>query len=223
MNLEVADVHAWLREHPGFFDEHPEVLQGLTLQHPDTGQAVSLVERQMLALRERNRTLENRLTELIRIARDNDALSDKVQQFALLLIAQRAPGALVEAILDGLREGFRVPHAALRVWGAGLGRAEGPECQPVLAELQTFAASLDAPMCGNHAVYELNRWFGEDGPRLRSFALVPLGKPAFGLLVLASEDAGRFYPDMGTFYLARLAALAGAALQSVAAGGNPPG
>jgi hypothetical protein len=65
-------------------------------------------------------------------------------------------------------------------------------------------------------VYEVNRWFGEDGPRLRSFALAPLGTPAFGLLVLASEDAGRFYPAMGTVYLARLAELAGAALQACA-------
>jgi uncharacterized protein YigA (DUF484 family) len=62
----------------------------------------------------------------------------------------------------------------------------------------------------------VNRWFGEDAPRLKSFALAPLGHPAFGLLVLASEEADRFYPEMGTLFLGRLAALATAAIESCA-------
>jgi hypothetical protein len=41
------------------------------------------------------------------------------------------------------------------------------------------------------------------------------GGACFGLLVLASEDAYRFYPDMGTMYLSRIGELAGAALLRV--------
>ncbi|MDE3010160.1 MAG: DUF484 family protein [Pseudomonadota bacterium] len=212
MSLQAQDVHDWLNAHPDFFEQHPELLASLSLPHPDTGQAVSLVERQMQALRERNRVLESRLAELIQIARDNDALSDKVQAFGLRMLAERSPERVVDGILDGLRDGFRIPHAALRVWLPGVGRGAGPEHQPVLAELREFAGGMRAPVCGQHPVYEVNRWFGEDAPRLRSFALAPLGTPAFGLLVLASEEPGRFYAEMGTTYLARLAELASAAL-----------
>ena len=35
---------------------------------------------------------------------------------------------------------------------------------------------------------------------------------AFGLLALASEDAQRFYPEMGTLYLKRLGELVAAAI-----------
>jgi uncharacterized protein YigA (DUF484 family) len=220
MNLQAQDIHDWLSAHPHFFEEHPDLLQTLALPHPDTGQAISLVERQMATLRERNRALEARLAELIQIARDNDALSDKVQAFGVRMLAERSPERVVEGILDGLREGFRVPHVALRLWAPEIGRTDGPEHQAVLQELQEFAASLTAPLCGHHPVYEVNRWFGEDGPRLRSFAIAALGTPAFGLLVLASEDPKRFYAAMGTVYLARLAELAATALRASAA--TPP-
>ncbi len=216
MTLQAEHVHAWLSTHPDFFEQHPDLLSVLRLPHPESGSAVSLVERQILTLRERNRTLEGRLAELIQIARDNDALSEKVQNFAVHLMGQRTGDGVVGAILEGLREGFRVPHVAMRVWGTGIGRHDHPERLPVADEIHVFAAAMQAPLCGHHAVYEVHRWFGEDAPRLRSFALAPLGTPAFGLLVLASEDAERFYPDMGTVYLAQLAALAGAALESCA-------
>ena len=55
--------------------------------------------------------------------------------------------------------------------------------------------------------------FGEAGAHLRSFAYVPLrDTETFGLLALASEDAQRFYPEMGTLYLKRLGELVSAAV-----------
>ena len=62
-------------------------------------------------------------------------------------------------------------------------------------------------------MYEVDHWFGEAAPRLKSFALIPLKRnKVFGLLVFASEDATRFYPEMGTLYLQRLSELASVAL-----------
>jgi uncharacterized protein YigA (DUF484 family) len=72
---------------------------------------------------------------------------------------------------------------------------------------------MSVPYCGQHAVYETNRWFGESASQLKSFAMVPLRHGAtFGLLVMASEDAERFYPEMGTLYLQRIGELASASL-----------
>jgi uncharacterized protein YigA (DUF484 family) len=56
-------------------------------------------------------------------------------------------------------------------------------------------------------------WFGEASAHLRSFSYLPLREEgAFGLLALASEDPQRFFPEMGTLYLKRLAELVSAAL-----------
>jgi uncharacterized protein YigA (DUF484 family) len=77
----------------------------------------------------------------------------------------------------------------------------------------THAATLVAPQCGLAAGSPFLPWFGEAAEHVRSLALVPLGGASefFGLLALGSEDAQRFFPDMGTLYLRRIGELCAAA------------
>ena len=91
------------------------------------------------------------------------------------------------------------------MWDTALVAPTRPEAVPVGVELCEFADRMVAPYCGSHAVYEVHHWFGDYASHLRSFAAIPLrGTHTFGLLVLASEDAQRFYPEMGTVFLQRL-------------------
>jgi hypothetical protein len=62
----------YLETHPDFFERHPQLLAQLQLAHEPGGRAVSLIERQVLALRGREQTLAHELDELLAIARDND-------------------------------------------------------------------------------------------------------------------------------------------------------
>jgi len=100
----------------------------------------------------------------------------------------------------------------LRLWPQGT-HPQLPEFDAVSPAAREFAASLANPYCGTHAMVDTAEWFGEEAARLRSFAYVALkGSEAFGLLAMASEDARRFYPEMGTLYLKRLGELGSAAL-----------
>jgi len=107
------------------------------------------------------------------------------------------------------------PHLgveALRVWGKPLpvGSTEGAA---VADELRAQVDSMGAPQCGPAAASPFLAWFGDARDHVRSLALVPLGQTkSFGLLALGSEDAQRFYPEMGTLYLRRLGELVAAAL-----------
>jgi uncharacterized protein YigA (DUF484 family) len=72
---------------------------------------------------------------------------------------------------------------------------------------------MGAPQCGAAAGNPFLAWFGDAKEHVRSIALVPLGQTrSFGLLALGSEDAQRFYAEMGTLYLRRIGELAAAAL-----------
>ncbi|MGH8757412.1 MAG: DUF484 family protein, partial [Burkholderiales bacterium] len=116
----------------------------------------------------------------------------------------------LHSLYFNLREDFAVPHVALRLWGANISQ-QLPEISPISEKLQVFAETLTGPHCC--AQFEGAEWYGEDAPRLRSFALVALrAERVFGLLALASEDAKRFYPEMGTLYLKRLGELTSVAL-----------
>ena len=72
------------------------------------------------------------------------------------------------------------------------------------------------PYCGPHVVDEIKQWFGDDTSHLRSFAMVPLrSEQTVGIMVLASEDPQRFYPEMGTIHLKRLGDLVGTAIAHI--------
>jgi len=208
---QVAD---FLRQNPGFFEQNVDLLVNLQIPHPHGGRAVSIGERQLVAVREKTRLLEDKLRELIGFGEENDVLSGKVHRLACrLLEANGLDAALDTAYLD-LLDHFAVPHVAVRLWGVAESDPETKEFGQVASEMRDFVAQMTAPYCGSHAVYESHAWFGDAAPHLKSFALVALrrGGQCFGVLALASEDAQRFYPEMGTLYLERIGELLACAL-----------
>lgn len=203
--MKAADVAQYLQSNPDFFEEHADMLAEITLPHPHGGRTVSLSERQLLALREKNKELEKKLYELVEFAKENDALQHKLHEFTLTLFGAPDLLTLEDIVMRGLREIFAVPHVALHVW-KGL---------PPSAEVLSFADQQSQPVCAHHAVHDTASWFGESAGHLRSFAYLPLrdGEQSIGLLILASEDAQRFYPEMGTVFLQRIAEIVSSALR----------
>lgn len=207
------DIALYLQQNPDFFDANADLLAHLTVPHPVDGRAISLTERQLQALRDKIRQLEAKFGELLRFGEDNDEIGEKVHRLALALIAAEDFDGIRQAVLLHLLEDFAVPHTALRVWGAGPA-PEAAEFAAVSEEARAFAAGLEQPYCGTPANDEVMGWFGESAGHIRSVALVPLRREgdAFGLLALGSEEAERFYAEMGTLYLGRIGEMVGAAL-----------
>jgi uncharacterized protein YigA (DUF484 family) len=204
------DIARYLRTHPQFFDQHPELLESINVPHPYGGRAIPLAERQMVAVREKLKLLEGKLAELLHFGEDNDAISEKVHRLAVALAAARDFPALARSLYFHLREDFAVPHVALRIWGKGV-PVDFDEAQTVEEAQRQAAADMGAPQCGLAAGNPFLPWFGEAAEHVRSIALVPLGQTTvFGLLALGSEDAKRFFPDMGTLYLRRIGELCAA-------------
>lgn len=207
------DVVLYLQQNPDFFEANADVLADLSVSHPEDGRAISLTERQLHALRDKIRQLEAKFAELLRFGQENDEISEKVHRLALALIEAEDFDSIRQAILLHLLEDFAVPHVALRVWNSVLTR-DSVEFAPVPEEVRFFAGDLRQPYCGAPSQAEVMAWFGESASHVRSVALVPLRRDAqvFGLLALGSEEAERFYPEMGTLYLGRIGDMVGLAL-----------
>lgn len=212
--MSPEDVARFLKSHPGFFDEHPQLLESLVVPHPHGGRAIPLAERQMVSLREKLKLLEGKLGELIRYAEENDAISEKVHRLAVALASARDFPAMTASLYFHLREDFAVPHVSLRVWGKSV-PVDFAESASVSEEQRNAAEAFGAPQCGQAADNAFRPWFGEAAEHVRSLALVPLGQTkVFGLLALGSEDPQRFYPEMGTLYLRRIGELAASAVSA---------
>jgi uncharacterized protein len=210
--MKSDDVAEYLKQHPEFFEQHADMLAEVYIPHPHGGRTISISERQIVTLREKNKALESKLREIIEFGEENDAIGEKIHRLAQSLLRARALAGALSAIYLSLREDFTVPHVVLRTWRAGQDR-DLPEFAPVSPAIRDFATSLSQPYCSGHAMVDTATLFGESAPHLRSFSYVPLRDDSvFGLLALASEDARRFYPEMGTLYLKRIGELISAAL-----------
>ena len=208
--MNADDLARFLRANPQFFDQNPELLETIHVPHPHGGRAIPLAERQTVALREKTRVLEGRLAELISFGAENDVISEKVHRLSVALVGARDFPALARSLYFHLREDFAVPHTVLRVWGKSV-PVDFEEAQPVDEAQRQQAAMMGAPHCGPAQGNVFTAWFREAAEHIRSLALVPLGQTqVFGLPALGSEDAKRFYPDMGTLYLRRIGELCAA-------------
>ncbi|WP_106283930.1 DUF484 family protein [Paraburkholderia sp. BL25I1N1] len=230
------EVAEYLLANPEFFAEHAEMLATIRLANPHGKAAVSLQERQMEMLRDKNKHLERRLAELLRYGHENDSIASKFNRWTIRVMAERDPYALPRTIATGLRDIFDVPQAALRVWDVAEPYAQADFARHVGEEVRIFANSLTTPYCGANTGFEAAQWLvpsvatvsdegsaGHAAPEpahaTESIALLalrdPEGKeeaPTFGLLVMGSADARRFHDGMATDFLTQIGALASAAL-----------
>jgi len=212
--LDANEVAAYLKSHPEFFDQYADLLAQVHIPDPHGGRAISITERQLGALRERNKQLEAKLAELIRFGEENDAISEKIHRMTVALIAASDFGAVMRELYSHLGGAFEVPHVALRLWGIAQTeeRAAQAEFSPADDTTKALASSLKHPYCGPSSGLEALSWLSSG---VRSLALVPLHREneTIGLLALGSEEQHRFYPEMGTLFLSRLGSIVAAALR----------
>lgn len=208
--LTDEEIAAWLRIHPEFFQHNAELLASLRLPHASGG-AVSLIERQIEVLREKNHEAEARLTELVGIARANEQLTAKIHHFTRRLMRAPTRRAILEQIEQGFREDFEINQTVVLLFNGNANTAGLRSARPVAADdpnLASFGTLLATgkPRCGQIRDSQRDFIFGSEGSSVGSVALVPLiGETPLGLLVLGSLNRERFHPGMSTDFLARLA------------------
>ena len=232
------EVAEYLLANPEFFVQHAELLAAVRLANPHGKAAVSLQERQMEMLREKNKLLERRLAELLRYGHENDSIAAKFNRWTARVIAERDPHALPRTVTHGLTEVFDVPHAAVRLWDVADVYAQAEFARQVGEEVRIFTNSLGDPYCGANTGFEAAQWLGagaqasaaasldeagtataaSEAGGIQSVALLALrdpqtdeSAPAFGLLVMGSPDPRRFHEGMATDFLMQIGTLASAA------------
>lgn len=207
-----------LANDPGFFERHPQLLETLRLPHA-RGASVSLIERQVEVLRDKNQQLESRLVALVQVARANEALVGKIHQLTRRLLATTDRQSVINQLRRSLVEDFQLPDCALLLFGLGaldlaIDRFVGviDAKDPGLATFESLLRH-GKPRCGPLRDGQREFLFGTEGSHIQSAALLPLGgaKP-FGLLAIGSPDPQHFNPGMSTEFLAHIADLAGDAL-----------
>jgi len=205
--ISAHQVAAYLRRHPRFLDEYPDLALGLVVPR-EAGQATSLASYQLDVLRDKNRELNRRLHELFATAQDNERLTVRTHQLALALMRANTPAETLKTMVATLTEDFQgeLVHVLLHESIAGL---EGADWLQVVARrdksMQPLKEFFEAgePLCGRLQPDKLELLFGARAHEVQSCALLALDDR--GVIAIGSRDGNRFYPGMGTLFLRLMA------------------
>jgi len=207
--MQSDDILAFLENHPDFLRHHAD---RFGLKHSQDRVVVSLVDRQMLELKDKVRQLEARVHQMVRRGEANDLIQSRAHKLSLALLLARSLDALEQGLRHCFANDFGLEHMALRLWHPAV--TTDNALYNGRLDIAQLSRNLSAPYCGPYVNDEVISWF-PPVPVLQSFCQLSLRTPkggAIGLLVLGSEDAERFTFDMHTFYLAQMGEQISAAL-----------
>ena len=205
--VNLAQVRAYLIEHPDFFNENFDLLERLALPH-QSGGAISLVERQVGVLRERNQEMRGSLNELMTIAGENDRLFTKTRRLTLELLSATSLANLIEKLYDSLGMDFRLEFYSLTFLDDAAS-SEGTLANHIAREQLhgQVARAVDSgqPVIGPLRADEMGLLFGPAGEQVGSAAVLAIGgdKPK-AILAVGDSDINYYQSDMGTLFIAHI-------------------
>ncbi|MFQ5660432.1 MAG: DUF484 family protein [Gammaproteobacteria bacterium] len=207
--ITAQEIAEYLRKHPGFFNDYPELLADIQVPHA-SGSAVSLVEKQVAILREKNERTHKQIHDLIEIARQNEELARRMHKLALILMDATDTGEIFSTLYENLRSNFNADRVIVRVFAepAFIDTYAGEEfAGRDIQERSLFKSIIEKriPISGRLKRQQQAFLFGEEGDDISSAVIVPLHGPDWGgVLVIGSTNPEKFQETMGVELLANL-------------------
>jgi len=213
---ELSDdlIVAYLRADPDFFQRHPNLLSELNLPH-DSGQAVSLIERQVAILRERNMQMRRRMNELLQAAKDNDELFAKTRTLTLELLNVHNWHELNEILATYMLADFQADFVCCHLMNLPvyLDHLTSHDTEP---PYERFVSNI--PLCTPLRAEELTTLFPVDADQQDGSAvLAPLQwETGEGCLAIGSRHPNHFTSDMDTLFVTYIGEVLSRVIQRLA-------
>ncbi|MDR9825277.1 DUF484 family protein [Vibrio sp. FNV 38] len=201
--LTAEVVTEYLRDHPDFFLSRPDLVERLALPHQDQG-AVSLVHVQLQRQRQKIEELEEEITALMSLARQNDQTFHDFMGLQERVLKSRSITDAIQAVEQLAVDLNLVAYIKLV-------ESEASKCQlasDVFKRFVTNHLNGKTAYLGRLRQADRHALFvdGDNAPEMGSYVVLPLGfQQPFGLLAFSSQDGGHFQPQMDTLFLRHLA------------------
>lgn len=206
VDLDEADVAAYLEAHPDFLKRHVDTLEALDVPHEAGGRAISLIERQVGVLRESNKKIQARFDELMSTARDNEQRVVQLNRVARVMVGASDSDQLITGLVECVQQHLDVDRVYVGLQGelpADVHTIDALQDESAASQALTNVFRRGKPLCGALTVEQSEALFATeaDAP-MTSAALIPLGSHGVqGAIVLASSNPKRFDADMGTLFV----------------------
>ena len=200
-----AEIITYLREHPDFLQRHLEVLNSQSEQTDAPGTS-SLSLYQLRQSRERITLLEQQLSKLLAVAKDNERLLARMHQLSLDMGGTDNPAEFMQRLESLLSERFELDYFTLIIDNGALPGLHNPHIRRPDSDPSGILENLlkqSTAISGRLTQDKAKALFGNK-VSVGSAAIAPIED--FGLLAVASHDVDRFAPDAGVLFLSLVGA-----------------
>jgi len=216
--LDTSQVADYLQKHPDFFEQHLDLLENLNIPHP-SGSAVSLISKQLEIFRKRHHELENQLNALIEIARDNDALFNRMHGLTLAMLDADSLENAIANLDRVLAECFKTDFVAVKIFQHNVDAPiAGLFVAPDDKTLHLFEKELHSNQarCGRPTLEQAQFLFNAAALEVQSCAIMPMQfSKLTGIIAIGSREKGRFHYSMGNLFLTQMSEIIGTRLLSL--------
>jgi uncharacterized protein YigA (DUF484 family) len=214
-DLSAAQVETYLQAHPDFFHQHEALLEHLSIPHP-SGNAVSLISKQLEIFRSKHHEQENQLSALIEIAKKNDSTLNQMHELTLALMESQSIDDVASNIDKVFKECFLTDFSSVHIikenaetYNSDVFVNLGDEnLQHFMQELTTNRSK-----CGKPTLAQAKFLFGDAAAEIKSCAIIPMVFTELeGLIAIGSKEDSRFHYSMGDLFLTQMSEAIGTRL-----------
>ena len=204
-DITPKDITEYLNANPDFFEGRDSLLMKLKMTHKDKG-AISLVEKQMEIMRDRQKKAQKRLKEFLSSAERNKEIFDKCRQMILNLIAANGKAEFFDALEKGLRKDFGCKAWALVVLGKEAGQINKYASRVTADTARQHAGTLmraREPTLGVLRPKERDFLFQQQSKHVKSAAILSVRErnKQIALLAIGHGDPHYFSSDLDTLFI----------------------
>ena len=189
--LDPKEVELFLLENLDFFQTRESLVSELSFKHSSSS-ASSLLEKQVIKLRDEHQNLIDLLTSYMKTASINEDLFNKSKRLTLKILESNSKKETIKIVETSFKEDFKVDKPLLKFFGS-------KEINAIEKDTE-LSIHKGAVYCGSFSSRKLNALFKDKNVESMVLTVIVTEKE-IGLLMLGSYDRAKYLGDEDTTFI----------------------
>jgi hypothetical protein len=189
--IDPKEVELFLLDNLDFFESRESLVSELKFKHSSSS-ASSLLERQIIKLRDEQKNLMDLLSSFIKTATLNEDLFNKSKDLTLSILESSTGEEVIKKVQEDFKKNFNVDNCILEL-------LDGNQMNEVESRTE-MSFHKGAIHCGSFSKEKMKFLFGDERVESMAVAVMIVGKD-IGLLKLGSYERTKYLGDEDTAFI----------------------
>jgi hypothetical protein len=189
--IDPKEVELFLLDNLDFFESRESLVSELKFKHSSSS-ASSLLERQIIKLRDEQKNLMDLLSSFIKTATLNEDLFNKSKDLTLSILESSTGEEVIKKVQEDFKKNFNVDNCILEL-------LDGNQMNEIESKTE-MSFHKGAIHCGSFSKEKMKFLFGDEKVESMAIAVMIVGKD-IGLLKLGSYERTKYLGDEDTTFI----------------------